>query len=117
MFWDSTLLLLVPVMIFAMWAQHRVKSTYREFLAVPAARGLTGREAARRLLDAAGLHDVGIETVAQVLQCRTQAGVAQIRGVDVDEQSAQRTHRLAGAVGRSRQLPLDSRVLSAVGKS
>ncbi|HPF34271.1 MAG TPA: zinc metallopeptidase [Candidatus Krumholzibacteria bacterium] len=63
MFWDSTLLLLVPVMIFAMWAQHRVKSTYREFLAVPAARGLTGREAARRLLDAAGLHDVGIETV------------------------------------------------------
>lgn len=63
MFWDSTLLLLVPVMIFALWAQHRVKSTYREFLEVPTARGLTGREAARRLLDAAGLQGVDIETV------------------------------------------------------
>lgn len=64
MFWDSTLLLLVPVMIFAMWAQHRVKSTYRRYLEVPAGRGLTGREAARRMLDAAGLSQVGIETVA-----------------------------------------------------
>lgn len=64
MFWDSTILLLIPVMIFAMWAQNRVKSTYRRYLEVPGRRGLTGAEAARGLLDAAGLSNVGIEGVA-----------------------------------------------------
>ncbi len=63
MFWDSTLLLLLPVFAFALWAQNRVRATYREYLEVPGARGLTGAEAARRLLDAAGLSSVGIETV------------------------------------------------------
>jgi Zn-dependent membrane protease YugP len=61
MFWDSTFLLLLPVLAFALYAQNKVRSTYRKFLKVPAQRGLTGAESARRLLDAAGLHSVPVE--------------------------------------------------------
>jgi Zn-dependent membrane protease YugP len=61
MFWDSTMILLLPVIIFALFAQWKVRSTYQKFLKVPAGRGLTGAEAARRLLDAAGRSAVGIE--------------------------------------------------------
>jgi len=66
-FWDWTFLLLVPVFIFAMVAQNRVKSTYARYSRVPAACGLTGAEAARRLLDAAGLSSVAIEPVPGTL--------------------------------------------------
>lgn len=63
MFWDSTFFLLIPAFIFALYAQNKVKSTYRKYLEVPSARGLSGAEAARQLLDAAGLSQVEIETV------------------------------------------------------
>jgi len=61
MFFDSTFLLLIPVLIFAFYAQTKVQSTYRKYLRVPAQRGLTGAEAARQLLDAANLRSVPIE--------------------------------------------------------
>ncbi len=54
-FWDPTLILLLPAMIFAMWAQHRVKSAYRKGLEQPARGGLSGREVAERILGAKGL--------------------------------------------------------------
>jgi uncharacterized protein len=60
---DITFALLIPVFIFALWAQNRVQSTYARYSRVPAARGLTGNEAARRLLDAAGLSAVAIERI------------------------------------------------------
>ncbi len=62
MFFDQTMFLLVPVLLFAMYAQNKVKSTYRKFLEVPSGKGLTGLQAARRLLDAAGLQAVDIQT-------------------------------------------------------
>ncbi len=64
MLWDSTFLLLIPAMAFALYAQNKVKSTYRKYLEVPSARGLTGAEAAGQLLNAAGVGNVRIETVA-----------------------------------------------------
>jgi Zn-dependent membrane protease YugP len=60
-FWDWTLLLLLPVMGFAIYAQNRVRSTYQKYMRVPSRRGLTGAEAARSLLDAAGLSRVPVE--------------------------------------------------------
>ncbi len=63
MFWDSTFFLLIPAFLFALYAQNKVKSTYRKYLEVRSARGITGAQAARQLLDAAGLGNVGIETV------------------------------------------------------
>ena len=67
MFWDKTIILVIPVMIFAMWAQHKVRNTYEKYLQVRAGRGLTGQQAARRLLDAAGLTDVPINQTEGVL--------------------------------------------------
>lgn len=64
LFWgDATILVLIPAMIFAFWAQMRVNSTFKKYAKVPSRRGLTGAEAARRVLDANGLRHVGIERV------------------------------------------------------
>ena len=64
LFWgDWTILILIPAMIFAFWAQIRVKSTFNKYAKVYNRRGLTGAEAARQVLDANGLHDVAIEHI------------------------------------------------------
>ena len=48
----------------SMWASFRVKGTFRSYAGVPIRSGMTGYDAARRLLDANGLHDVPVEPVA-----------------------------------------------------
>ena len=64
LFWgDWTILVLIPAMIFALWAQARVNSTFKRYAKVHCRRGLTGAEAARRVLDAAGLYNVRIEHI------------------------------------------------------
>jgi Zn-dependent membrane protease YugP len=64
LFWgDWTILVLFPAMIFAFWAQIRVKSTFEKYAKVHNRRGLTGAEAARRVLDAHGLRHVSVERV------------------------------------------------------
>ncbi|PZD95957.1 peptidase [Paenibacillus sambharensis] len=47
----------------SIWAQFRVKGTFNKWAEVPTSSGLTGYEAARRMLDANGLHAVPIEPV------------------------------------------------------
>ncbi|MBQ3008330.1 MAG: zinc metallopeptidase, partial [Oscillospiraceae bacterium] len=58
------LILVVPAMIFAMWAQAKVKSTFNEYSHVTTYSRMTGFEAARRILDANGLRHVAIERVS-----------------------------------------------------
>ena len=62
MYFDSTILILLPAILFALWAQSRVKSTYAQYSKVFA--GLTGAEAARMVLEMNGVNDVTIEPVA-----------------------------------------------------
>ena len=63
-FWgDWTFLILIPAMIFAFVAQSKVNSTFNRYAKVYNRRGLTGAEAARRVLDANGLYHVTIERV------------------------------------------------------
>ena len=63
-FWgDWTILVLLPAMIFAFWAQIRVNSTFEKYAKVYNRRGVTGADAARRVLDAAGLYNVRIERI------------------------------------------------------
>ena len=64
LFFDPTLILLIPAIVLALWAQWRVKSTYARYSKVPAGSGLTGADVARRLLDDGGLSSVPIEEVA-----------------------------------------------------
>lgn len=56
--------LLILAFALTIWAQFKVKGTFNKFKEVPASSGLTGYQAARRMLDSHGLEDVPIEPVA-----------------------------------------------------
>lgn len=60
---DPTFILLLPAMAFAMWAQHKVRSTYARFAQVPASSGLSGRDMARAIMTRNGVTDVAVEAV------------------------------------------------------
>ncbi|RNB52558.1 peptidase [Brevibacillus gelatini] len=51
----------------SLWAQFRVKGTFNKYAEVPASSGLTGAEAARRMLDANGLTNVPVEHIPGTL--------------------------------------------------
>lgn len=59
-FWDPTFLLIIPAIVFALWAQNRVKSAYKRYLQVPSRGGLSGREVAERILAGQGLQGVEV---------------------------------------------------------
>ena len=61
-YYDWTILIVLPAFFFALWAQMRVKGTFEQYSKVRSASGLTGAEAARRLLNASGLYHVNITT-------------------------------------------------------
>jgi len=61
-FWNPTYLVFaLPGLLLAMWAQSRVQGAYSRYLRVPNRRGMSGVEAASRLLQARGLGAVSIE--------------------------------------------------------
>ena len=62
MYFDTSILILLPAILFALWAQSRVKSTYAKYSKEFAS--LTGAEAARMVLEMNGVNDVTIEPVA-----------------------------------------------------
>ncbi|MFD0714041.1 zinc metallopeptidase [Paenibacillus sp. GCM10027626] len=51
----------------SIWAQFRVRGTFNRWSDVSASSGLTGYQAARRMLDNNGLHDVPVEPVPGTL--------------------------------------------------
>lgn len=57
------LYLVLPAMLFAMWAQARVSGSFKEYSQEHTQKGVTGAEAAREILKRAGVHDVKIEKV------------------------------------------------------
>ena len=59
---DLTYLILIPAILFSLWAQARVKTTYARYS--KAFAGLTGQEAARMVLEMNGVTGVTIEQVA-----------------------------------------------------
>ena len=64
MYIDWTYIMLVlPAVLLSMWASSNVKNTYAKYAKVFNARGITGAEAARRVLDANGLRSLPIEMI------------------------------------------------------
>ncbi|MGG6313455.1 zinc metallopeptidase [Paenibacillus macerans] len=62
--------MLIPILIafgLSLWAQFRVKGTFNKWAKVSNMYGMTGHDAARRMLDANGLYDVPIEPVRGTL--------------------------------------------------
>ncbi|MCL1830267.1 MAG: zinc metallopeptidase [Oscillospiraceae bacterium] len=55
------LVLVMPALVIAIWAQYRVKSTFSKYQNMYAASRLTGYTAARMLLDSNGLQSIPIE--------------------------------------------------------
>lgn len=60
---DWTILLVIPGFLISLWAQIKVSSTFKKYSKVRTARGYTGYDAARKILDANGLQHVAIERV------------------------------------------------------
>lgn len=61
-FFDPTwLLFALPGLLLGLWAQSRVKSAFNKYSKVRTARGITGAQVARQLLDEQGLYDVAVE--------------------------------------------------------
>lgn len=64
MYFDWTYIVLVlPAVLFAMWASSNVSSTYEKYSKQYNSLRLTGAEAARRVLDANGLRNVPIQRI------------------------------------------------------
>ena len=57
------LIFCLPPLLLAMWAQHKVKSTFAQYSKVASDRGMTGRDAARLILDANGLYNVPVSQI------------------------------------------------------
>jgi Zn-dependent membrane protease YugP len=61
MFWDPTMILIIPALILTMIAQSRVQSAYQKYSRIRNMRGMTGAEAAMHILRRNGLNDVKVE--------------------------------------------------------
>lgn len=55
------LIFALPALLLGLYAQMKIRTSYSKYLRVPNGRGITGLNAARYLLDSAGLYDVEIE--------------------------------------------------------
>lgn len=67
LFYPETLVLVIPALILAVYAQYRVRSAYARYLQVPTHRRITARQAAERILRTAGIENVAIEAIRQPL--------------------------------------------------
>ncbi len=54
------LVLMIPALLLSMWASFRTKSAFKKYSKVRAMNGMTGAEAARHMLQRAGISDVEI---------------------------------------------------------
>ena len=59
-YWDPTYILVIIGAVICMIASARVKSTYNKYAGYRSMTGMTGAQAAERLLNAAGIYDVSI---------------------------------------------------------
>lgn len=66
-YFDRTYLLLIIGMLLSLAASARLKSTFAKYRSVRNASGLTGEQAARRILQAAGITNVQVVPVAGTL--------------------------------------------------
>ena len=63
-FYDATYILVLIGVVLSLWASARVNLTYKKYAQVRSMSGLTGAEAARRILQGAGIFDVQVEHIS-----------------------------------------------------
>ena len=62
-YYDPTYILVLIGLLVSMWASARVNSTYQKYSRVRSYSGMTGAEAARKILNSAGIYDVRVEHI------------------------------------------------------
>ena len=60
---DKTFILLIPAVLFSLYAQTKISGTFNRYSRVASRNGYTASDVARRILDSNGLHNVRIERV------------------------------------------------------
>ena len=67
MFYDPTMMILIPAILFTMYAQFKVSSTTNRFFRIKSRSGYNGQQTAERILAANGLRDVRIVPIRGTL--------------------------------------------------
>lgn len=67
MFYDPTMMILIPVILFTMYAQFKVSSTTNRFFRIKSRSGYNGQQTAERILAANGIRDVRIVPIRGTL--------------------------------------------------
>ena len=62
-YYDPTYILVLIGVVISLWGSAKVNSTYQKYSRTRSYSGLTGAEAARRILNSAGIYDVTVEHV------------------------------------------------------
>ena len=108
-FLDITLIVLIPAMIFAILTQIRVKTTFEQCSRIKTAHGITGAQAARRILDENGLYHISIERVRGHLTDHydPKAGVIRLSEAVYDSTSAAAVGVAAHEAGHAVQYGVD----------
>ncbi len=63
LFFDNTMLLLIPAIAITLYAQYKVKSVYTRYMKISAENGLNGKQVAERLLKIKRLENIKIEII------------------------------------------------------
>lgn len=79
MYWDQTMIILIPALIFSLIAQLMVKGAFSKYSGVRNGRGYTGADAARAILDRNGLSYIRIEHINGELTDHYDPGANVIR--------------------------------------
>ena len=79
MYWDQTMIILIPALIFSLIAQLMVKGAFSKYSGVRNSRGYTGADAARAILDRNGLSYIRIELINGELTDHYDPGANVIR--------------------------------------
>jgi len=69
-FFDPTIVLLLPAFAFALWAQHKVKSTYAKYSQISTRAGLTGAQVAQHVM-----HDADVPALSNAHGLRSSDAV------------------------------------------
>jgi hypothetical protein len=62
-FFDPTMIMLIPALLIAAYAQYKVKSTFNKYSEIYSNSGLTGAEVAREIMQKNNINDVGVQRV------------------------------------------------------
>ncbi len=67
LFFDWTMVLILPALILSMWAQGKVKSAFAKYSRISNAKNMSGADVARAILRYNGINDVRVQQIGGVL--------------------------------------------------